>query len=151
MSAGQELRTERRGDYPRFSAIPLLETDNDAHGRASSAACCAWFERVVDECLQREGGSDTDSDGFRAHTFEASCRFHRAFGFPDTIEAGLRVAQLGSSSVRFELGLFRPGEDKPVATGSVVRVFVARANDKPAPLPAGLRAALGGLSHSGRD
>lgn len=156
MSSRHEARTERRGNYFRFLPVPVRAADNDAHGRASIAACGAWFEFAIDDFLRRECGLDPAGsvpdgcDKLRAHTFEASCRFHRVFGFPATIEAGLRVAELGSCSVRFEIGLFQAGdgdECKPLATGSVVRVFVSDQNDKPASLPGTLRACLARLHH----
>lgn len=151
MSTDQEPRTERRGNYVRFAAIPGHQTDANARSLASSAACCAWFEGVIDDFLRHAAdgeGTGADREEVHGQTFEAACRFHRVFGFPDNIEAGLRVGQLGSCSVRFEIGLFRAGEDKPVATGYVVRVFVAQASGKPASLPAGLRARLAELVKS---
>ena len=145
----QEPRTERRCEYVRFLPMSLCPTDNDAHGRLSSAACCAVFANVIDDFLKSEGlldMFDRHSGGLSAHTFEVACRFHRASGFPDNIDAGLRIGQLGNCSVRYEIGLFRADEEKPVATGHVVQVFVARENDKPATIPAEIRARLARLS-----
>ena len=70
------------------------------------------------------------------------CRFHRALAYPEPVGAGLRVAKLGRSSVRYEIGLFSPGEDEPAATGHFVHVFVERATRRPAELPPAIRAAL---------
>lgn len=135
-------RTERRDHYPHRGAVALAPTDNGADGRTSSPACCGCFERLVDAIVATPEIAD---QGIVAYTFEVACRFHRAFGFPDAVSAGLRVVELGASVVRFELGLFRGDEDKPVATGHVVRVFVARDGGKPAPVPAALRVRLAGL------
>ncbi len=149
MGARQEPRTERRGDYFRYFPISQRPGNCDVHGRATIAACGTWFEQVIDDFLQHECGLDglADCDNLRVHTFESTCRFHRVFGFPDTIEAGLRVGEMGACAVRFEIGLFRVGEDKPVATGSVVRVFALDESDKPAVLPGALRTCLVALSH----
>lgn len=150
MGARQEPRAERRGDYSHFLAISVGSSDNNAYGRATIAACGGWFEQAIDDFLQRECGlvGRAGCGNLRAHTFESVCRFHRVFGFPDTIEAGLRVGDVGGCAVRFEIGLFRPGEDKPAATGSVVRVFVSGENDKPAALPGALRACLVAPNHA---
>ncbi len=53
---------------------------------------------------------------------ESHCTFHAALEFPEVVRAGLRVGHLGTSSVRYELGIFREGGDEPAATGW----FVAR-------------------------
>jgi acyl-CoA thioester hydrolase len=58
----------------------------------------------------------------------------------------LRVARLGSSSVRYEVGLFREGESTPAAQGHFVHVYVDRETRRPvSALPDALRAALAPL------
>ena len=71
---------------------------------------------------------------------ESHCAFTAALVFPEAVEAGLRVGHLGTSSVKYEIGLF--GADGPAATGWFVHVFVDRASRRPEPIPAPIRAAL---------
>ncbi|MBP6691726.1 MAG: hypothetical protein KA162_04775, partial [Xanthomonadales bacterium] len=73
---------------------------------------------------------------------ESHCKYLDSLAFPDTVDAGLRVARIGRSSVRYEIGLFRAGSDAPAADGWFVHVFVDRATRRPVELPAPLRAAL---------
>ena len=75
---------------------------------------------------------------------ESQCRFHKSFAYPDTIDGGLRVATLGRSSVRYEVGLFStdPAEPRARAEGHFIHVFVERASQRPTPIPDTLRAAL---------
>ena len=73
---------------------------------------------------------------------ETQCQYHRPVAFPDVVDACLRVARLGRSSVRYEIGLFRQGDDEPAATGHFVHVYVKRPELRPTPLPDGLRGAL---------
>jgi acyl-CoA thioester hydrolase len=68
--------------------------------------------------------------------------------FPDTVRAGLRVAHLGRSSVRYEIGLFREDDPEPAAEGWFAHVFVDRADPRPRELPDGVRAALARLEVS---
>jgi acyl-CoA thioester hydrolase len=56
------------------------------------------------------------------------------------VHAGLRVAHLGRSSVRYEIGIFKNEEDKACADGHFVHVFVDRTTQRP--VPDGIRAAL---------
>ena len=67
------------------------------------------------------------------------------------VEAGLRVAELGRSSVRYEIGLFAPGQPLAAAQGHFVHVYVDRQTQRPVPLPAALLAALTPLQRLGGD
>ncbi|MDH3376108.1 MAG: acyl-CoA thioesterase, partial [Gammaproteobacteria bacterium] len=77
---------------------------------------------------------------------ESQCRYLQAIAFPDIIDAGLRVAHIGNSSVRYEIGLFKAGDDDPVALAHFVHVFVNRESRKPVPIPANLRLVLEQIS-----
>jgi acyl-CoA thioester hydrolase len=73
---------------------------------------------------------------------ETGCRYFAEMAFPDTIHAGIRVAKLGNSSVRYEIGLFRNDEDEAAAEGFFVHVYVDAGTRRPAPLDPGLRTLL---------
>jgi acyl-CoA thioester hydrolase len=82
---------------------------------------------------------------------ETSCRFHRPLSFPDTIDAALRVAAIGNSSVSYEIALFRRDDEVPAATGRFVHVWVERATLRPTPVPARIRAVLEPLVFAARS
>ena len=63
-------------------------------------------------------------------------------GFPDIIDAGLRVAKLGTTSVTYDIGLFAQGEEEAAAVGRFVHVWVDRDTWRPSPLPPAIRGAL---------
>ncbi|HUY04154.1 MAG TPA: thioesterase family protein [Rhodocyclaceae bacterium] len=140
--SSQDPRTERRGDYRHFLSIATRWQDNDIYGHVNNVVYYAYFDTVINEYLIRAGGLDIQRGSVVGYAVESACRFHRSFSFPDSIDAGLRVAQLGNSSVRYEIALFRQGEDKPAATGHFVHVFVDRQSDKPTPIPPAIRACL---------
>lgn len=52
--------------------------------------------------------------------------FFASVAFPDILEVGLRVAKLGSSSVTWEVGVFRKGEEDVKMVGTNTHVFVLR-------------------------
>ena len=56
--------------------------------------------------------------------------------------SGLRVARLGSSSVRYEIGIFRNDEETAAAQGHFVHVYVDRESRRPTTLPPEMREAL---------
>lgn len=116
--------------------------DNDTYGHVNNVTYYSYFDTAVNEHLVRAGGLDIRHAPAIGLVVENSCRFHRPLTFPDTIDAGLRVARLGNSSVTYEIALFRAGDDAPAATGRFVHVWVERATQRPTPVPERIRAAL---------
>jgi acyl-CoA thioester hydrolase len=76
---------------------------------------------------------------------ETQCNYFEPIEFPTRIDAGLRVARIGSSSVRYEIGLFAEGQPNAAAQGHFVHVYVDRASRRPVMLPAAITQALQGL------
>jgi len=146
MAEGEQ---ERRGDYPRSLEIPTRWMDNDIYGHVNNVVYYSYFDTVINQYLIEAGGLDIHKGAVIGIAVESHCRFHRSIEFPDVIEAGLRVGRLGNTSVRYEIGLFRRGDDAPVATGHFVHVFVDRASRRPVPIPAEIRAALARLVRAG--
>jgi acyl-CoA thioester hydrolase len=97
---------------------------------------------VVNQYLIEQGVLDIETSGVIGLVIETRCNYFRPVTFPDVVHAGLRVAKLGNSSVRYEIGLFRNDDDEAAAQGHFVHVYVDRASRRPAPLPAAMRAAL---------
>ena len=126
--------------YPHRLAIPTRWNDNDVYGHVNNVEYYAFFDTVINAWLIREGGLDIHRGPAIGLCAESHCTFHAALRFPETVEAGLRVGHLGRSSVRYEIGLFRDGEE--VAEGWFVHVFVDRATRRPAEMPAGIRESL---------
>jgi acyl-CoA thioester hydrolase len=128
-------------EYPHRAAIPTRWADNDVYGHVNNVEYYAFFDTVINAWLIREGGLDIQGGSVIGLCAESHCEFRAALAFPETVVAGLRVAHLGRSSVRYEIGLF--GEDGGLAaTGWFVHVFVDRSSRRPAEIPASVRAAL---------
>lgn len=134
-----------RGAYRHFLSIPTRWMDNDTYGHVNNVVYYSYFDTVVNRHLIGEGGLDIVNDPEVGLVVETMCRFHKPLTFPDVVDAGLRVARIGNSSVRYEIGLFRAGDDEPAATGHFVHVWVNRATQRPVPVPARIRAALAAL------
>jgi acyl-CoA thioester hydrolase len=132
----------RRTSYRSFLAIPTRWMDNDAYGHVNNVTYYSYFDTAVNEHLIRAGGLDILGASTIGLVVETFCRFHKPLTFPDVVDAGLRVRKLGNSSVTYEIGLFRQGDDEPAATGHFVHVWVARATGRPTPVPPAVRAAL---------
>ena len=140
-----QLAPASRDAYPWFLAIPTRWMDNDTYGHVNNVTYYSYFDTVVNEHLIRAGGLDIREGAAIGIVVETACRFHSPLSFPEVIDAGLRVAHLGRSSVAYEIGLFRRGEATAAATGRFVHVWVDRATRRPVEVPPPIRAALASL------
>ncbi|WP_018433484.1 acyl-CoA thioesterase [Paraburkholderia atlantica] len=138
-----------RAAYPHFLSITTRWMDNDVYGHVNNVVYYSYFDTVVNEYLIRAGVLDFEHGATIGLVVETQCNYFAPLVFPDRIDAGLRVARLGTSSVRYEVGLFRDGDAAPAAQGRFVHVYVDRATRRPVNLPAELRAALEPLCVAG--
>ena len=65
--------------------------------------------------------------------------------FPDRLEVGLRVAKLGRSSIRYEIGVFKQGMAEIAAQGHFVHVYVKRESTDVVPVPDSIKHAVSPL------
>lgn len=139
-----EKRVGVRCDYVHFLAIPTRWMDNDVYLHVNNVVYYSYFDTIINRYLIDEGGLDFRADPIVGIAVESLCRFHKSFAYPETVDAGLRVGHLGTSSVRYEIGLFGP-EDEARAEGHFVHVFVERATNQPVPIAGRMREALARL------
>ncbi|MBW0450411.1 acyl-CoA thioesterase [bacterium M00.F.Ca.ET.228.01.1.1] len=131
-----------RSSYPHFLAITTRWMDNDVYGHVNNVVYYSYFDTVVNEYLVRAGVLDFERGATIGLVVETQCNYFAPLVFPQRVDAGLRVARLGTSSVRYEVGLFREGDDAAAAQGHFVHVYVDRVTRRPVTLPDALRAAL---------
>lgn len=137
---------ERRSAYKAFRTISTRWMDNDAYGHVNNVVYYSWFDTAVNAWLIERGLLDVQEGATIGLVIETQCNYFAPLSFPQTIEAGIRVAHLGTSSVRYEVGLYAQGAVLAAAQGHFVHVYVDRQTRRPVPLPAALRAALATLS-----
>jgi acyl-CoA thioester hydrolase len=135
-----------RDGYPHVLAVPTRWMDNDVYGHVNNVQYYSYFDTVINEYLIRAGGLDIHGGPVIGLCAESHCTFQAAIAFPEVVHAGLRVGELGRSSVRYEIGLFGGAADEPAATGWFVHVFVDRESRRPAAIPDDMRAALEAIS-----
>jgi len=132
----------RRSEYRHFMPLQTRWMDNDLYGHVNNVIYYAYFDTLLNRYLIDHGGLDIHRGPVIGIAVETMCRFHKSFAYPDAIDGGLRIGALGRTSVRYEIGLFAPGEDQARAEGHFVHVFVARETQRPVPIPPEIRAAL---------
>jgi acyl-CoA thioester hydrolase len=135
-----------RAHYRLFSTIETRWMDNDIYGHVNNVVYYSYFDTVINRHLIEAGGLDIHRGPVIGVCAESQCRYFEPLSFPETIDAGLRVARAGASSVVYEIGLFRRGAETAAAQGHFVHVFVDRATMRPVPIPDGIRASLGPLA-----
>jgi acyl-CoA thioester hydrolase len=133
---------EARAGYRHFQRIPTRWMDNDVYGHVNNVVYYSYFDTVVNQYLIERAALDIERSQVIGLVVETRCQYLAPITFPDVVHAGLRVAKLGTSSVRYEIGLFRNEEDAACAQGHFIHVYVDRATRRPAALPQAMRAAL---------
>ncbi|MCO5146644.1 MAG: acyl-CoA thioesterase [Aquamicrobium sp.] len=135
-----------RAGYRAFRTIATRWMDNDIYGHMNNVVHYSLFDTAVNGWLIESGALDIHGGDQIGLVVETGCRYFSEMAFPDVVTAGLRVARLGASSVRYEVGLFRNDETLAAAEGFFVHVYVDRATRRPKPLNAALRAVLEGVA-----
>ena len=130
-----------RDQYRHFLAITTRWMDNDVYRHVNNVHYYSFFDTAVNEYMLREGVLSLD-DGAICLVVETGCQYFSPVAFPDVIHCGLRVAHLGSSSVRFEIGIFRNDDTEAAAQGHFIHVCCDRATQRPLAMPADMRRAL---------
>ena len=136
---------EPRSAYRAFRTITTRWMDNDASGHVNNVVYSSWFDTVVNAHLIENGALDIQHGETIGRVIETQCNDFAPVEFPQTIEAGLRVARIGRSSVRYEVGLFIHGQTMSAAKGHFIHVYVARADRRPVELSAQLKTVLEAL------
>ena len=131
-----------RSDYKVFYPISTRWSDNDIYGHVNNVTYYSYFDTAANRYLIEEGGLDISDGTIVGYVVNSGCQYHAPITYPETIEAGVRVDRLGTSSVQYGIAIFREGEEQAAAHGHFVHVFVERAADRSVPIPANLRSAL---------
>jgi acyl-CoA thioester hydrolase len=134
-----------RGHFPRFQTITTRWMDNDVYGHVNNVVHYSFFDTAVNRYLIESGALDIHAGEVIGLVVQTQCHYFESIAFPQTVHAGLRVAQLGRSSVRYELGLYADDAPLSAAVGHFVHVYVDRATRRPVPVPDTIRAALAPL------
>ena len=132
----------QREDYVRFQPLPTRWADNDVYGHINNAAYYGFFDTAVNNYLIEACGLDIHAGAVIGLVVETGCKYFAPLAYPETVEAGVRVARIGNSSVRYEIALFSAGSDRPAAEGHFTHVYVDRDSRRPVAVPDAMRAGL---------
>ncbi len=124
-----------RTHFRHFESITTRWADNDAYGHVNNAVYYQWFDVAVNGLLIRSGLLNVLNSPCIGLVVETGCNYFSPLHYPQGVQVGLRVAKLGGSSVRYELGVFAEGAENAAACGHFVHVYVDRTSRKSVPVP----------------
>jgi acyl-CoA thioester hydrolase len=144
------IEAKQRSDYKHFHVITTRWMDNDVYAHVNNVVYYSWFDTVVNQFLVRNKVLDIEHSPVIGLVVETQCNYFAPVAFPDRVTAGLRVARLGNSSVRYEVGIFREEEETASAQGHFVHVYVDRDTRKSAAIPDNMRKLLQSIEVEGK-
>lgn len=136
------MRETPRSGFAHFVTIGTRWMDNDVYGHVNNVQYYSYFDTAVNQFLIERGVLDIHRGEIVGFVVDSGCSYFRPVAFPDTVHAGLRVAKLGKSSVRYEIGIYRNDETAPAAVGHFVHVYVERSSNRPVAIPDAVRSLL---------
>ena len=147
MTSEARPQAEGRRAFPHFESLTTRWMDNDIYGHLNNVVYYSLFDTAVNQYLIHQGALDIHGGAVIGLVVETHCNFFGSLAFPQRIDAGIRVAKQGRSSVRYEIGLFADGAELCAAKGHFVHVYVDRETRRPVnELPAAFLQALQGLT-----
>ena len=120
-----------RSAFHAFKRITTRWADNDVYGHVNNVVYYQWFDTAVNAHLIEHGALDIHAGHTIGLVVETHCNYFAPLAFPDNVDAGIRVARIGASSVRYEVALFAEGQDLCAAHGHFVHVYVDRETRRP--------------------
>lgn len=128
-----------RSEYKVFYPITTRWMDNDLYGHVNNVVYYSYFDSVINRYLIDKGGLDIHSAPVVGYVVNSGCNYISPVGYPDHLEAGLRVDKIGNTSVQYGIAVFKEGSLVAAAYGHVVHVFVNRSLNKPDAIPLKMR------------
>jgi acyl-CoA thioester hydrolase len=135
-----------RSEFKAWRGMTTRWADNDAYGHVNNTVYYEWFDSAVNAWLVDHGMLDIANSDPIALVVETRCSYAAPLKFPQPVEIGLAVAELGRSSIRYRIGIFLEGAESAAAEGEFVHVVVDRATRRPVEIPADWRAKLEAIS-----
>jgi acyl-CoA thioester hydrolase len=140
-----EAKGYERDAFKTFVTIATRWMDNDVYGHVNNVVYYSFFDTAVNQLLMHAGLLDLERSPVFGLVVETGCRYFAPVSFPGDVEVGVRVARIGTSSVRYEVALFAEGAVRSAAGGHFTHVYVDRGTRRPSPLPDATRAFLEAL------
>ena len=131
-----------RSEYNYFTKVSTRWNDNDIYGHMNNIIYYSLFDTAVNKWLINNNLIDIKNGKNIGLIVQSGCDYFSSFSYPDDIDAGIRVTKIGTSSVRYEVGLFKETEQNASADGFFIHVYVDRRTNIPLPIDYNFNKAL---------
>ena len=137
-----------RPDFRFFFPFRVRYSEIDGQGVVFNAHYLTWFDTAITEYFRALGydyAVETKASGIDFHVVRALVEYKAPIPFDQEIDVGVRVGRVGTSSLRFDLGVFARGEDRLFATGEIVWVYTDQTTHQTVRVDDRMRAMIGAL------
>jgi acyl-CoA thioester hydrolase len=135
-----------RSGFKAWRTMTTRWADNDAYGHVNNTVYYEWFDSAVNAWMVEQHMLDIADGDPIALVVETRCSYAAPLEFPQSVEVGLAVAELGRSSIRYRIGIFAEGAETAAAEGEFVHVVVNRSTRRPVEIAPAWRAKLEAIS-----
>ena len=135
-----------RAEFKVWRRVSTRWADNDAYGHVNNTVYYEWFDSAVNAWMIEQGMLDIANGNPIALVVETRCSYASPLAFPEDVDIGLAVTQLGRSSIRYRIGVFAAGGESAAAEGEFIHVVVNRSTRQPVEIPATWRERLEAIS-----
>ena len=101
------------------------------YGHLNNVIYYELFDTAVNKWLINNNLIEIENGNIIGLIVQSGCNYFSSFKYPDDIDAGIRVAKIGNSSVRYEVGLFKQKDELASADGFFIHVYVDRKTNNP--------------------
>ena len=134
--------TKRRQNYRFLFPIQTRWADNDMYGHVNNVTYYSYFDTAANALLIQHAGFDLQKTPIIGLVVDSACSFLQELSYPEIIEVGVAIEKIGNSSLRYDLAIFKQGQNEAAAQGHFVHVFVDRQTRKSTSIPDEMRDAL---------
>ncbi|MEI5700048.1 thioesterase family protein [Acinetobacter baumannii] len=131
-----------RDQFKFFLDIQTRWADNDIYGHVNNVTYYSYFDTAANALLIQQTGFDIHEAKSIGLVVDSACSFFQELSFPEIIQVGVGVGKIGTTSLRYELAIFKQGQDQASAQGHFVHVFVDRETRKTVPISESVRKVL---------
>ena len=136
------VKARDRNSYIQFYRQGTRWHDNDIYGHINNVIYYSYFDTAVNRYLVKNCGLVIGESRIVGYVVSSSCDYFDSCAYPEELEVGLRVNNIGTTSVEYGLGIFKLGENQALAAGRFTHVFVDRNKGKSSKIPEEVRAGL---------
>lgn len=130
---------KNRAEYSFLFPIQTRWADNDIYGHVNNVTYYSYFDTAANALLIQKTGFDIHHSPIIGLVVNSSCHFLAELTYPEIIEVGVAIANIGNSSLTYDLAIFKQGQQQASAQGQFVHVFVERETKKSTKIPQEMR------------